>query len=190
MNMAAPKPRPQLAPIVEAYLASVVRTCAELASEVVSVVLFGSAAIGGYSAAVSDVDLLVVLRDGVTSEDRRRICDTISEVERQCGVAKRRSYRQNALDALADRITADIRTFFVCTRADLLSGNPGRILSISPAQNFFVDRVAIPSIVLPGITVWGEDLLGRVPLPPIRRLDVGKAFFGLFNQVLFSASLY
>jgi hypothetical protein len=33
-------------------------------------------------------------------------------------------------------------------------------------------------------------LLDHVPLPPIRRLDVAKAFFGLFNQVLFSAAMY
>jgi hypothetical protein len=53
-----------------------------------------------------------------------------------------------------------------------------------------VDRIAIPSIVSSGITVWGEDLLARVALLPIRRLDVAKAFFGLFNQVLFTAMVY
>ena len=36
----------------------------------------------------------------------------------------------------------------------------------------------------------GEPLLDRVPLPPIRRLDVAKAFLGLFNQTLFSAVMY
>lgn len=41
-----------------------------------------------------------------------------------------------------------------------------------------------------GVTVWGEPLLDAVPLPPIRRLDVGKSFFGLFGQVLFAAAWY
>lgn len=38
--------------------------------------------------------------------------------------------------------------------------------------------------------MWGEALLADVPLPPIRRLDVAKAFFGLFNTALFTATMY
>ncbi len=71
----------------------------------------------------------------------------------------------------------------------MLSGSPGRILDLSPAQAVFVDRGAIPSIVGSAAVVWGDELDG-VPLPPIRRLDVAKAFLGLFNQVLFSAAVY
>jgi hypothetical protein len=156
----------------------------------VSVVLFGSAATGGYSAAVSDVDLLLVLQDGSSESDRRRVREAVSEQETRHGLAKLRSDRSSALERFADRISANVRAFFVCTRADLLSGDPARILDIPAAQARFVDRVAIPSIVGSGVTIWGEDLLARVPLPPIRRLDVGKAFFGLFNQLLFSACAY
>jgi hypothetical protein len=95
-----------------------------------------------------------------------------------------------ALAAFADRVTANARAFFVCTRSDLLSGEPARILGIPRIQARFVDRVAIASIVASGVTAWGEDLLDAVPLPPIRRLDVGKAFFGLFGQALFTAAWY
>jgi len=35
-----------------------------------------------------------------------------------------------------------------------------------------VDRVVIPSIVGSAVTVWGEELLARIPLSPIRRVDV------------------
>ena len=75
-------------------------------------------------------------------------------------------------------------------RADLLSGEPGRIFGVPSAQVWFVDRVTIPSIVATAVTVWGEELLNQVPLLPIRRLDVGKALFAHSNQVLFSAGLY
>ncbi|HEY8203380.1 MAG TPA: nucleotidyltransferase domain-containing protein [Pyrinomonadaceae bacterium] len=167
-----------------------VRTCAAQGDALASLVLFGSAATGGYSAAVSDVDLLLVLRDGVNAEDPRRVRDAVLELEARHGLAKPRSHRPNRLDAFADWVTADVRAFFVCTRADLLSGDPARIFDISPAQARFVDRVAIPSIVASGVTLWGEELLARVPLPPIRRRDVAKAFFGLFNQVLFSTLAY
>src|SRR3954469_18785911 len=107
---------------IETYLNSVARVCEEQAGTAVSVVLFGSAAIGGYSSAISDVDLLFVVRDGATRQDRDRLRETISELEASCGVAKHRSYRQSALDTFMDRITANTRTFFICTRSDLLSG--------------------------------------------------------------------
>lgn len=179
----------RLAPRLEAYLTDV-RACAAQGGALISLVLFGSAATGGYSSAISDVDLLLVLRDDVNVEDRRRVRDAVSVLEARHGLAKPRSHRPGVLEAFADRVTANVRAFFVFTRADLLSGNPARIFDISPAQARFVDRIAIPSIVASGITLWGEELLARVPLPPIRRRDVAKAFFGLFNQVLFSAGVY
>ena len=180
----------RLAPPIGVYLTDVVRVCLTRGCPLASLVLFGSAATGGYSAGVSDVDLLIVLPDGVSTEDRHSERDAVSELEARHGLAKSRSHRPGALEAFADRVTANVRSFFVCSRGDLLSGDPGRILDIPPAQARFVDRVAIPSIVASGVTVWGEDLLAQVLLPPIRRLDVVKAFFGLFNQVLFSAFVY
>ena len=180
----------RLAPPIEAYLTDVVRASLTQRWSLASVVLFGSAATGGYSAAVSDVDLLLVLADGVNAEDRRSVRDAVSTLEARHGLAKPRSHRPGALEAFADRVTANVRSFFVYTHADLLSGDPGRILDIPPAQARFVDRIAIPSIVAGGVTVWGEELLAQVPLPPIRHRDVVKAFFGLFNQVLFSAVVY
>jgi hypothetical protein len=175
---------------MKAYLAAVARMCTAPGSPVLSVVLFGSAATGGYAAAVSDVDLLVVLRDDAGADGRRQVQDRIHAIEPRHGFAKPRSHRRSALEVFAERITANVRTFFVCTRGDLLSGSPSRILGIPPAQALFVDRVAIPSILDSAVVVWGEDLLAQVPLPPIRRLDVGKAFFGLFNQALFCAAVY
>ena len=37
------------------------------------------------------------------------------------------------------------------------------------------------------MTVWGEDLLPRVAVPSVRRLDVFKALFGFSSQVMLSA---
>jgi hypothetical protein len=157
-------------------------------------VLFGSAATGGYAAAVSDVDLLLVLDDRADAAARRTVRDRVAALEVRHGLAKPRPRPAGAVAAalttFADRVSANVRAFFVCTRADLLSGSPARILGLVPAQALFVDRIAVPSIVASGITAWGEPLLDRVPLPPIRRLDVAKAFFGLFNQTLLSAAAY
>ncbi len=175
---------------VDHYVSSVVSVCSSPDRGVVSVVLFGSANTGSYAPAISDVDLLIVVADSVTARDKKCLRETISQLEASCDVAKRYPYERGAWDVLADRITANVRSFFVCTRSDLLSGDPGRILDIPSVQARFVDRVAIPSIVGSGITIWGEDLLAEVPLLPIRRLDVGKAFFSFFNQLLFTAFGY
>jgi predicted nucleotidyltransferase len=180
--------------LVGAYMADVIQTCGAGRGPLVSLVLFGSASTGGYTAPISDVDLLIVLDDQADAAMRRRLRNQVAELESRYNLSKPHATSANALaDALAafaDRLTANVRAFFVCTRADLLSGDPGRILDLSPAQARFVDRVAIPSIMASGRTVWGEPLIDRVPLPPIRRLDVAKAFFGLFNQALFSAAVY
>ena len=54
-------------------------------------------------------------------------------------------------------VRPNVRAFFVCTRSDLLSGEPARVLDIPLVQAFFVDRIPIPSIVSSGIiTVWAR----------------------------------
>jgi len=180
----------RLSPPIDAYLEDVVRICSVPGGSVVSTVLFGSVSRGGYEVAVSDVDLLLVLHDDVSAEDRRRVRDGVAALESVHGLARRTPPRRSVLEVFASRITANERAFFICTRSDLLSGRPSRILGISPAQAAFVDRIAIPSLLASAVVLWGEELLSQIPLPPIRRLDVGKAFFGLFSQVLFCAAVY
>jgi predicted nucleotidyltransferase len=168
----------------------IVHTCADGGRALVSVVLFGSAAVGGWVETVSDVDLLLVVPDCSTDEvtDRLR-----SEVERIEILHRFRGYPahgQPALEKLLDRVTAHDRSFFICTRGDLLSGNIGRILRLHPLQTIFVDRIVLANFVASGITVWGEAMLPLVPVAPIRRFDVFKAFFGLFPMELLCAAIF
>jgi hypothetical protein len=175
-------------------LADVVALCETAHGRVASLVLFGSASTGGYAAPISDVDLLIVVSDDTDATERVHLRDDVAALELSHGLAKSRARDAGplarALTAFADRVTANVRAFFICARADLLSGDPARILGIPRSQARFVDRAAIPSILASGRTLWGEHLLDRVPLPPIRRADVIKAFFGLFNQVLFCVAIY
>lgn len=162
-----------------ACLTDIVKHYGTPTGPLVSLVLFGSASTGGYTGSISDVDLLIVLADDADVSTRQQVYRGVAELEGRHGQAKARVrprwFLSRALAAFADRVTANVRAFFVCTRADLRSGEPARILGIPRAQACFVDRIAIPSIVASGVTVWGEQLLAAVPLPPIRRFDVGKA---------------
>jgi predicted nucleotidyltransferase len=174
---------------VQAYIAAVVRTCAETDNALVSVILFGSAATGGFSGTVSDVDLILVLQDGASPEDRRRVRDSVTSLEIIHGLRQARN-GPGVLEAFVERVSAHDHSFFVCTRGDLLSGSIARVMNLNPAQAFFVDRIVILGILSSAVTVWGEELLAHIPLLAIRRLDIFKAFFGLSCQVAASVTLF
>jgi hypothetical protein len=116
--------------------------------------------------------------------------DDVARLEVLYGFRAGRPHARRGLEAFVERLTANVRSFFICTRGDLLSGRVARILDIRASQALFVDRVVIPSIVGSAVTVWGEALLPHVPLSPIRRFDVLKAFHGLFAQALLSVAVF
>ena len=176
-------------PRVRAYLDAIVRGSGEEGLALVSVIVFGSVVTGGFSGAISDVDLILVIPDGSRQEDALRLRDEVDRLEIAHGFRDAADHPRG-LEAFARRITANVRSFFICTRSDLLSGDVARLLGIPRAQALFVDRVVMPSILGSAVTAWGEELLPRVPLLPIRRLDVLKAFFGIVNQVLLSAAMF
>ena len=133
---------------------------------------------------VSDVDLILVVPDKATEKDMDLLRREVERIEILQGLRTHSAHDKPALERLLDRVTANVRSFFICRRGDLLSGDIGRILGLHPAQTIFVDRVVLANIVTSGITVWGEELLPLVPVAPIRRLDTFKAFFGLFSTAL------
>ena len=175
---------PALPTRVQAYVEAIVRTCADSGRALVSVVVFGSAAVGGWAETISDVDLILVVPDGATEEDGDHLRDEVEQLEVLHRLRNEPAHRTRALERFIDKATANVRSFFICTRGGLLSGSIGRILGLPPSQALFVDRVVLANIVASGITVWGEHLLPRIPVAPIQRLDVFKAFFGLFGQAL------
>lgn len=175
---------------VQTYLTAIAETCASGKRALASVILFGSAATGGFSGTISDVDLILVLADEAGAEDRQRMRREIERLEVLHGFRQTPDSKVGALETLVEGITANGCSHFICTRADLLSGNVGRILGLHPAQAVFVDRVVLPSILSVARTVWGEDLLAHIALPPIRRFDVFKSFFSLASQVITSAAVF
>ena len=175
---------------VQAYVEAILDKCADGGLALVSVVLFGSAAIGGWVENVSDVDLMLVVPDTTTDEDMDRLRSEVERIEIHHRLRSHSAHGQPALEKFLDRLTAHDRTFFICTRGDLLSGNIGRILRLHPLQTIFVDRVVLANFVASGITVWGEAMLPLIPVAPIRRFDVFKAFFGLFPMALLCAAIF
>ncbi len=174
---------------VQTYLDAVVQTCAPAGHSLVSVILFGSATKGGFSG-VSDVDLIIVLPDDTTPENKRRLRDEVARLETLHGFRPVTAHSLGALQARIERAVGHLFPCCVCTRGDLTSGDVARVLDLRPWEAPFVDRIAFASIVASAVTVWGEDLLPWVPVPSVRRLDVFKALFAFCCQVVLSVMTF
>jgi len=174
---------------VQQYLDAVaqLRTCG--AMSLVSVILFGSTASGGVSES-SDVDLIIVLPDEATAADRRRVYGDVAELEIAHGLRTPAGRPKNSLEKFAEHAGGDAHACFVCTRGDLLSGDAARVFSLRAAEALFVDRIVLASVIVSAKTVWGEELLPLVTLPPVRRLDVFKSLFGLAGMMMLSAGAF
>lgn len=181
---------PPLPSRVQEYLNAVVSTCTQHRRPLTSLVLFGSAAKGGFSNDVSDVDLLVVLPDSVGRDDRRHLLEALMRLEVAHGFRPTLGGSKAALETFAERVGGNALSAFVCTRSDLLSGNVARVLDLNSIEAAFVDRIVFASIVTSAVTVWGEDLLPGVPIPPVRRVDVLKALNAFTNQIALSVAGY
>jgi Nucleotidyltransferase domain len=155
----------------------------------VSIVLFGSVAKGGFAQQVSDVDLIVVIPDDASREERARVRGEVVRLEIEYGFKEPVGPR-NSLQGFAERVGGHDLSCFVCTRSDLVSGDVARVFDLNPVQAFLVDRIVFSTVTASLVTVWGEDLRPLVRPPRVRRLDVFKACFVFINQVLSSLAAY
>jgi predicted nucleotidyltransferase len=175
---------------VQTYIEALVQTCAQDRAPLVSVVLFGSAAKGGFSADVSDVDVIIVVSDDVPRARRLRVGEAVARLETLHGLRPATIQSPAGIRARVERAVGHGVSCFVCTRSDLISGEVARVLDLRPWEAPFVDRIVFASIVASAMTVWGEDLVQQVPVPPVRRLDVFKALFGFSSQVFLSVMVF
>jgi predicted nucleotidyltransferase len=181
---------PHLPARVLSYLDALVETFSHGGPPLLSVVLFGSAAKGGFSQQLSDVDLILVLADGAGADELGRVHEEVMRLELAHGFRLPEVRRRSALETFIDRAGGNALSCFVCTRSDLLSGDVARVFGLNAVEAVFVDRIVLANIIVSAVTVWGEDLLPAVPVPMIRRLDVFKALFGFCNQLLLVAATY
>ncbi len=173
---------------VQQYLDAVSQLHAGAIS-LVSVILFGSTA-SSTSSESSDVDLIVVIPDETSQEDRRFFCGAVTDLEIRHGLRLPEGRPKNPLEIFAEHAGGHAHSCFFCTRGDLISGDAARIFGLRATEEMFLERMFLGSVIVSAKTVWGEDLLSLVPLPSLRYLDVFKALFRLTGLVLFSAAAF
>jgi hypothetical protein len=174
---------------VQQYLDAVGQVHAGGVISLVSVILFGSAASGAFSES-SDVDLILVIPDETSQEDRRLLCRAVTNLEITHRLRLPESRSKNPLEMFAEHAGGQAHSFFLCTRGDLISGDATRVFGLRAAEEVFLERTFLASVMVSARTVWGEDLLSLVPLPSLRRLDVFKALFRFTGLVLLSAAAF
>jgi predicted nucleotidyltransferase len=175
---------------VQAYVEAIVATCANDGRALVSVVLFGSAVNGQWVETISDVDLILIVPDGATDDEIDLLRRDVEPIESLHPLRSDLAHGEPAVEKFLNKLTAHDRSFFICTRGDLLSGDIGRIARMPISQAIFVDRAVLANFVASSLTVWGEALLPLIPVAAIRRFDVLKAFSTAFPMALLCAVIF
>jgi hypothetical protein len=176
--------------LIRKYLEAIAQLRLSSGAPLVSVILFASAAKGAFAAAVSDVDLIVVVADSASQADRREIQEKVFALEITHGFRAPSDRSRGWLEKYLERCAGYSLSGFVCTRSDILSGEISRVLGLSPFEAAFVDRIVLAGVIVSAVTVWGEELLTQVPIPALRRLDVLKALFNFMSAILMSAAVF
>ena len=170
-------------PVVDArspitdYLDAVRQTADTRRRDIVSIWIFGSASIGGFSSPVSDVDLMIVLADDVTQDVKSDIRCAFEALERKHGLGKFPNGRLEHLSALFDEKIGGFKSLTLCYRRDLLSGNVSAVFeanALAELVNHTTHLFCFASIVNSAHTIWGEDLIARIPLPSITERHLFK----------------
>jgi hypothetical protein len=174
---------------VQRYLDDVAQLRADGVTSLVSVILFGSAASGAISES-SDVDLIIVIPDDTSQEDRRLLGGAVADLEIMNGLRLPESRKKSGLERFAEHAAGHGHSCFFCTRSDLISGDVARVFGLRAAEETFLERTFFANVMVSAKTVWGEDLLSQVPIRSLRRIDVFKALHRQAGMVLMSAAAF
>jgi hypothetical protein len=174
---------------LQQYLDEVARLHAGGATPLVSVILFGSAASGAVTES-SDVDLIIVIPNGTSQEDKHLLRDAVTNLEIAHGLRLPESRVKGRLERFAEHAGGHGHSCFFCTRSDLVAGDVAKIFGLQAVEEVFLERTFFASVIVSAKTVWGEDLLSLVPLRPLRRIDVFKALYRQAGLVVMSAAAF
>lgn len=172
-------PLPELPAQVRAYLEDVIALAEARPGTCSSILLYGSSAVGGYSGAVSDVDVMLVLEDDAPAELRQTLKRELLELEVRHGFLERDFWKRGRARLAADKALGVFISHFICPRAAFLAGEASGIFHVNALAGALTSRIIFANILASSVTVWGEDLRPRVQAPPVTRADVLKALTSL-----------
>ena len=155
---------------VTAYLEAVRRMANRRRPDIVSILMCGSYAIGGYAQSGSDVDLLVVLADRVPRDIKNVIAAELAALEITHGLRERPTSRLRHFYSVCDRRIGGFKSVTMCSKRDLLSANAAAVFQVSAlAESLLISThiFCFATIMTSAQMIWGEDVRSRTPLPAI-----------------------
>lgn len=158
------------------YIDEVIQIADESSPDIVSVSIFGSVAKGSFSQSVSDVDLIVALRDEVPQKMKQIISLDLAALELKHGLRKHPNSKLETVYSKFDRMVGQFKSQFVCYKRDLLSGNTAAVFDINPLAESFIlsTQIGFANIVTSAKTIWGEDFLHHIHLPTLTKGHLAK----------------
>jgi predicted nucleotidyltransferase len=159
------------------YLDEVRQTADRRGQDIISIWMFGSALVGGFSSPVSDVDLMIVLADDVTQDVKSDIRREFEALECKHGLRACPKGRLEHLSAVCDQKIGGFKSLTLCYRRDLLAGNVSAVFEANALAKWVNNTTHIfcfSSIVNSAQTIWGDDLIARIPIPAITKRHLFK----------------
>ncbi len=154
------------------YLDEVRRMADKKSYGIVSIGMFGSIIVGGFSRYVSDVDLLVVLADGVPRKSKHAISCELEALEIKHGLREYPTSRLKHIYSVCDRKIGGFNSITICYKRDLLSENAAAIFDVNPVAEFLLvswHTFIFSQIIVTTKTIWGEDFISHLHLPAITK---------------------
>jgi predicted nucleotidyltransferase len=178
--------KPEELPVkVRDYVGAVIQFAEARSPDTVSVAIFGGVAKGDFSPRVSDVDLIVVLADGIPRKIKRIVSNELAALELKHGLRDHRQTKREFVYSYFDRMAGQFKSHFVCYRGDLLSGNTAAVFDVNPlAESLLLStHLGFANIVTSAKVVWGEDFLPKIHIPTLTKGHLAKncASFLLLN---------
>ncbi len=161
-------------------------------SNLLSVVLFGSAVAGGYVEGVSDIDLMLLLSDKTPDLDLRTLDRELDRIKAVSGPLKNRG---RLLKTFARR-TALFKSHFILRHSTLKSLDHDLLVREARGFDVPLGRFLVPlaptglvlSNVMKGaVVVYGEDLLGTAQIPAQESSSIVQAFVASLAVSVFGA---
>lgn len=161
---------------VRNYIDDVIRLAETRSSEIVSVSSFGSVAKSGFSQSVSDVDLIVALADEVPQKTKQMISGELAALELKHKLRKPPDSKREAVYMVIDDAAGQFKSYFVCYKCDLLSGNTAAVFEVNPlAESLLISpHIAFANIVTSAKVIWGEDFLNEIHIPTLDKGHLAK----------------
>jgi predicted nucleotidyltransferase len=143
--------------------------------DVASVILFGSQ-VARQGKKVSDLDLLIIMKDTATPETMRKIASNLRWLELATGLMKPAKGTGRILQAIEIK-TGMFVCHFLCRRQDFLAWRFAKVFGV----NSFLAKLLAPGdlvrlgILSNGITLAGEDLLSKLSYRRIKTSQLAKS---------------